>query len=596
MKKFLLKVLFSILVICSIAIYSFISYFPAGSVILEPVGGLGNQLSQYAAAYSLAKKTDSKLFILINKNQDKKSYERRFTPNGDLALGEFSIPKESFIYENRLSQFYIKMIISSLSYDPLFRSQKETSIFQKIILKVFNIEAVSNANFSILSQKQNNRRLLMRDYFMSEIFFKDFRPDILKLLTINKLDHKRINPIINQVSSQNAVCLHLRRGDLKKAKVYLPKYEKQAISVMKKIIDNPKFFIFSDDMEEVLKEIPEFQLPNYSLVKDFSTMEEFSIMSKCYNIVTSLSSFGWWAAYLNPSKDNLVIAPYNMSLERFFWEHSDNDERYGHRSTVARAYFKKWILLRNDEEFYKGAINQELPSKEYRIYTGDTIELDICKGRGDFRSDFCIANNKLENRDPTIVTSYYPEQQASIEDSFQIKANLIVYTNKANAERVKAIRGDLPLVLIEQEIDSLSVSNTDKISFVNEAIRTNPYNSTFFIWSDVNSLQKDFTPTDKFMHQGQMSFVSVMDFSSKQNDKEAKLTGNFQVGDAMAWQAYKKLWDNNKKISYDENMIAIIAQKYPSLFNIIYQDPSDDGDRSKYGYVYYNSTRAKENE
>ena len=339
MKKILLKISIFLLLVFSISIYAFISYFPAGSVILEPVGGLGNQLFQYAAAYSLAKKTDSKLIILIDNYQGGNEYTRRLVPNNDYALGDFSISEEAIMHKNFITKAYINMALQISPDDGLsFVYNKKVGAIAKLAEKLFNVEVASKENFFDLGKKINKKRILMRDYFTSDIYFKDIKNDIFKQFTLSKINSNKVQSIIDQVSSKNSVCMHLRRGDMVKAGFFIPGYEKRAVNLIKELIDVPRFFIFSDDIDGVRQEILEYQIPDPSFVSDYSTLEDFLIMSKCSNIITALSTFSWWAAYL--SQNDLVLAPDDF--KKFF----------------PRGAPKNWHLINyHEEQLYKLHIN-----------------------------------------------------------------------------------------------------------------------------------------------------------------------------------------------------------------------------------------------
>ncbi len=307
----------------------------------------------------MAKQTDSQLYLLVNKNKEKAGY----LPYGEYALGEFTISKENILYLNKLNRLYFKLI---------YGANNEVTQF---IRKILNVEYITNKNFLSLTSVKNDKILVMNDYFESPIFFDAYRNDILKQFNFAKIDVKKLQPLLTQVSLKNSACIHVRRGDmlLFSSRIASIDFQKQAIKLANMLIEKPRFFIFSDDIPMVKQELEGEQ--NLEFIDGYSSMEDLYIMSKCANNIITKSSFSWWAAYLN-SNNGLVIAPYNAYNEDYFLTFREED-RPMIRYLVDKYYPKKWLLL--DEE-------------DFSIYTGDRKKLRICPGASDFHANLCYQN------------------------------------------------------------------------------------------------------------------------------------------------------------------------------------------------------------
>lgn len=120
----------------------------------------------------------------------------------------------------------------------------------------------------------------------------------------------------NQIKKSNAVSLHIRRGDYvtnkKNAFIGLCSlsYYQNAISYLAKKIINPVFFVFSDDIDWA-KENLNLAQEHYFVGHNHGENSHFDmhLMSLCKHHIIANSSFSWWGAWLNPSKDKIVIAP-----------------------------------------------------------------------------------------------------------------------------------------------------------------------------------------------------------------------------------------------------------------------------------------------
>jgi hypothetical protein len=92
--------------------------------------------------------------------------------------------------------------------------------------------------------------------------------------------------------------------------VYGIDYIKSAVKIIESKIENPKYFIFSDDIEWCVENV---NLPNMTIVNHFYKGSKFShylqLMMNCKHFIIPNSSFAWWSAWLSKSSDKIVIAP-----------------------------------------------------------------------------------------------------------------------------------------------------------------------------------------------------------------------------------------------------------------------------------------------
>jgi hypothetical protein len=621
----------AIALLLSIYFFCFFRPFPNGSVVVYPISGTGNQMFQYAAAYSLAKSTDSKLYVVVDQESEKKGNITNLDRN--FALGHFNIPKEYIIYKHKIKKFFRMQgdafLSGSLSNPYLNSIKKRIKLF-------FNVTFVDDVNIFDFANKKNNQVLFLNDYFESEIYFESVKDDILKIFTPKAANNKSLESLITKVSDNDSFCVHVRRGDMLDMPHFLLPidYQNQAIKLVKKLTKNPNFYIFSDSPEIAKREL--IGLDNASFV-DVSSQESLLLMSKCANNIIANSSFSWWAAYLNRNKDRLVIAPYPRYSDLFFKTvYSDDKVRYSKRSLYKHnAYPKNWIALQYNkfdlEAFAKKHVDDRKKlneilkyyrAQEFNIYTGDLKQLNICEGKGSFYSNLCLLNNN--SKLPTVVTAYYEVKNKYGHDRYlewiknfvTIPFNLVVYTDKAHADFIRKLRGDLPLVLIEREFNDLyhnkfykkyqhmykldSNKNhspelyiiwADKVKFVNDAINLNPYESEFFFWVDIGIFrEKDYIsksfPSNAFVLANQMNFFSIEDFSNPDmfislvNNDSIRLAGSPQAGNIASWKLYDVLWDKTLEDLMDRNItnrndqmvMAAIKLKYPDFINLNYSD------------------------
>lgn len=262
-------------------------------IAIEIIGGLGNQMFQYATARALALHRNDGLWI------DKRPFNNYGLHN--YSLSHFNIPNS-----------YLK--------DEIVLNPKKISEKIKAIISGKNIYALHQENGLEYDEKLfkvKGKKVYLKGYFQSEKYFVKYEDQIRNdFEIITPLQPKTVDMLKN-IDVVNAVSLHIRRGDY----VTNPEansvhgtcnleYYQKAISYVRETVENPIFFIFSDDINwaKVNLNIPE--TTHYIDFTDASTnYEDIKMMSHCKHNIIANSSFSWWGAWLNNNKNKIVIAP-----------------------------------------------------------------------------------------------------------------------------------------------------------------------------------------------------------------------------------------------------------------------------------------------
>ena len=120
-----------------------------------------------------------------------------------------------------------------------------------------------------------------------------------------------------EINTTNSICLHVRRGDyvsnLSAAKFHgicNLEYYKKAIQYIYAKIENPFFFIFSDDVDYVKNNFNE--LKNFKIIDNNQGQTSYidlRLMALCKHHIIANSTFSWWGAWLAKKEHQIVIAP-----------------------------------------------------------------------------------------------------------------------------------------------------------------------------------------------------------------------------------------------------------------------------------------------
>lgn len=269
-------------------------------IIVKLIGGLGNQMFQYAAGRCLAHKyrTELKLDIRDFKNYTLRNYD----------LNGFSII-ENFATSSELSRI-------------LFPSDRcDVKFFKRVIWSVSRIRPVEYIKETEYSFQQNFFKLpdniYLDGYWQSEKYFLDIENIIRNEFSVVNPLTSTSQDLAERIRNCEAVSLHVRRGDY----VSDPKtnsvhgvcgvdYYSNAINMIRERIENPCFFIFSDDSEWARSNIKPDAPTTYVKHNDYSRdYEDMCLMSMCKHNIIANSSFSWWGAWLNENPEKIVIAP-----------------------------------------------------------------------------------------------------------------------------------------------------------------------------------------------------------------------------------------------------------------------------------------------
>ena len=265
-------------------------------IIVRVTGGLGNQMFQYAMYKSLEKKgklvkLDSKSFYETKKEHNGYELERIFDIKHNKPTKE---DLEKFDENNISTLFKIKR---KLFGDKKFVYDTKEYVFNKDVYKLKNS--------------------YLNGYWQSIKYFEGIENDIKKDFRFkNQLDNKNLE-ILNEIENSNSISIHIRRGDYMSPENYnmygciaTPTYYKKAIKVIEEKVENPTFFVFSNDMDWVKKNI---QINSRVFYIDINSgngsYKDMQLMSNCKHNIIANSSFSWWGAWLNENKNKIVIAP-----------------------------------------------------------------------------------------------------------------------------------------------------------------------------------------------------------------------------------------------------------------------------------------------
>jgi hypothetical protein len=268
-------------------------------IIIKILGGLGNQLFQYAFAYSLARRTDS---LLKSDIQGFENYDLR----------EFELQRFNIVCE-----LASKEEIENLKY-------KAESPFGRLLRKLRKRPRQHATSFHSEPHFQFSKSIFdlrhsayLDGYWQSEKYFRDYREELLDLFSLKNGFTHLSRAYLQDIEQCASVALHIRRGDYVTDPITRsyhgrcdPEYYANAAAVIQQHLSNPHFFIFSDDLHWAKANLGFLDQFTFVESEDQAfACEEMILMSRCRHNIIANSSFSWWAAWLNKNPRKMIITP-----------------------------------------------------------------------------------------------------------------------------------------------------------------------------------------------------------------------------------------------------------------------------------------------
>ena len=258
--------------------------------IVKIQGGLGNQMFQYAFMRALSLKYNFKAMLDI-------SY---------FYIDKFSNPAVA-VRKFLLNNYNIQLGIADINII------RQYGFHIPILNRVFETPNCAGKYLEFLQKERNGNKYFI-GYFQTEKYFKEYRSEILKDFELKTPLDTKNSEILSQIKDTNSVSIHIRRGDyLKLQHIYhicSLEYYDEAINFISQTIENPHFYIFSDDIDWAKNNL-KITYPHtfVDINSESNCCFDLELMKNCKHNIIANSTFSWWGAWLNENTDKIVISP-----------------------------------------------------------------------------------------------------------------------------------------------------------------------------------------------------------------------------------------------------------------------------------------------
>ena len=249
-------------------------------IFTKLMGGLGNQMFQYACAKAIAQKNETECFVDKSFLEDKNS--------GVTVFRDF----ELYLFPNIEAKIYSGGNVGVIPVTESFYHCDE------------------RLRDATLTDDQN---LYLTGYWQTYKYFESIESELKHEFSFPNITEEKTESLRQKILSENSVMINVRRGDYLTDSLFeditLDYYDK-CVSVIESKVDNPTFYVFSDDIEWCEKN---FTDEKYHIVDKTHAgpkyIDYLNLMSSCKHQIIPNSTFAWWAAWLNQNESKIVLYP-----------------------------------------------------------------------------------------------------------------------------------------------------------------------------------------------------------------------------------------------------------------------------------------------
>lgn len=266
---------------------------------IKLVGGLGNQMFQYAFGRALSEQKKQPLML------DTAWYYNIPAADTPRTFDLNCFPLKADVFrsdqESPFSFHKIKF---------LEKVMKKLSERRMLPLKDYFAERMPSFDESVF---ETQGKMYFDGYWQSPQYFEKIRDLLIEEFTPKDLTSFD-KEMMTKVKNTSSVSVHIRRGDYvsndyarARHLVCDRDYYDKALSSLNEKYSNLKYFFFSDDPEWVKSEFYDLDIEVIEGNQDRPWIDLY-LMSGCRHHIIANSSFSWWGAWLS-TEEGETIAP-----------------------------------------------------------------------------------------------------------------------------------------------------------------------------------------------------------------------------------------------------------------------------------------------
>lgn len=290
-------------------------------IYIEMNGRLGNQLFRYAFARMIQLQGGETEELMLDFSNVYKEQKKGEMTGWEDSLRHFHVAPYRYYEEGRrilLSKTTLseKFVLGIMRAGDLWAGKRGTKAklrWRKRFLSWENRHGIYLlfTGYDFPFQWKKTRRKIVSGPFECAAYPESIKQVLQReIIPIYPVLEKNLK-LLRKIQSVNSVCVSVRRGNYIQypaLDVCTPGYFERAAREMRRLVKDPVFFMFSDEIGWVRENL---HIPGevYYEDGDDPVWEKLRLMYSCRHFIISNSTFSWWAQFLGKCGDKVVIAP-----------------------------------------------------------------------------------------------------------------------------------------------------------------------------------------------------------------------------------------------------------------------------------------------
>ncbi len=275
-------------------------------IIAKIQAGFGNQLFQYAMGYVMSRRLGCPLQLDV-------SFFDYYRAKARLGVKIPAMFAECGLRQLKIDQALFIGNSGLHLYELLAKKFRAKHLWvgkRRLPLLIEDFHRCREYQEEIVSQIPPTGAYL-EGFWQNPAYFSDARRHLQEVVAPARPLSAPAAELLREIQTGESVGIHIRRGDFVKLgwDSGIDFYQ-QGMAKMRELRKNCNFYVFTDDKPYAREKLPE---ASDIKIVDAPFLEEFFLLKNCRHQIVSESTFGWWAAYLNPDPDKIVIIPQKFN-------------------------------------------------------------------------------------------------------------------------------------------------------------------------------------------------------------------------------------------------------------------------------------------